>query len=73
MKQFCLTFFIILTFFSCEKKETFIPRNFSAVEIATLYSDTLLSVRATEILNDKRLAFAANNGVFGLSTQSQAK
>lgn len=66
MKQFCFIFFIILTIFSCEKKKTFIPRNFSSVEIETLYSDTLLSVRAIEILNDKSLAFAANNGVFGL-------
>ena len=66
MKQFCLTFFIILTFNSCKKKEVFNPRNFSAVEIETLYSDTLLSARAIEILNDKSLAFAANNGAFGL-------
>ena len=52
--------------FSCGKKETFKPRNINQVEIETLYQDSLLSIRAIDILNDKSLAFAANNGIFGL-------
>lgn len=52
--------------FSCAKKESFDPRNFSSVDINEMYSDTLLSIRAIDILNDKSLAFAANNGTFGL-------
>ena len=59
---FCTLFFL----FSCGKKETFIPREFNKVEIETILEDSLLSVRAIDILNDKSLAFAANNGVFGL-------
>ncbi len=66
MKHILSVLILILSFISCKKKETFIPRQFSSVEIETLYSDTLLSIRAIEILNDKSLAFAANNGVFGL-------
>lgn len=57
---------IILLAFSCEKKETFVPRDISKVEIETLLEDSLLSIRAIEILNDKSLAFAANNAAFGL-------
>ncbi|MGZ0017791.1 WD40/YVTN/BNR-like repeat-containing protein [Yeosuana sp. AK3] len=57
---------VLLLFTSCKKEAAFVPRNFSSVEIETLYSDSLLSIRAIEILNDKNLAFAANNGTFGL-------
>jgi photosystem II stability/assembly factor-like uncharacterized protein len=66
MKQFFFLLSIVMILFSCGKKETFIPRNISKVEIETLLKDSLLSIRAIEILNDKSLAFAANNGVFGL-------
>tara|TARA_R110002049_G_scaffold143647_2_gene305838 strand:+ start:58 stop:1104 length:1047 start_codon:yes stop_codon:yes gene_type:complete len=66
MKQFVPIIIIIVLIFSCGKKETFSPRNISKVEIETLLEDSLLSIRAIEILNDKSLAFAANNGVFGL-------
>jgi photosystem II stability/assembly factor-like uncharacterized protein len=66
MKQFSLLILSIVFLFSCEKKEAFKPRDFSKVEIETLLQDSLLSIRAIDILNDKSLAFAANNGVFGL-------
>src|SRR5690606_5479464 len=50
----------------CGNKEIFTPRNFSTIEVETMYSDSLLSIRAIDILNDGSLAFAANEGVFGL-------
>lgn len=50
--------------FSCGKQEKHIK--FNSIEVETLLRDSLLSVRAITILNDKSLAFAANNGVFGM-------
>ena len=66
MKSIISVVLISLALFSCAKKETFVPRNFSSVEINDMYSDSLLSIRAIDILDDKSLAFAANNGAFGL-------
>ncbi|HLV13981.1 MAG TPA: hypothetical protein VKY41_02290 [Xanthomarina sp.] len=60
------SFIIVSLIVSCEEKESFIPRDFNKVEIETIYEDSLLSIRAIEILDDKSLAFAANNGAFGL-------
>jgi photosystem II stability/assembly factor-like uncharacterized protein len=42
------------------------PKAFSDVAIETIFQDSTLSVRAIELLADKSLAFAANNGTFGL-------
>ena len=62
-----ISILIIACFFFCGKrKEMFTPRNISKVEIDTLYQDSLLSIRAIDILQDGSLAFAANNGTFGL-------
>jgi photosystem II stability/assembly factor-like uncharacterized protein len=66
MKQLLSIAILILCFCACEKKDTFKPRDFSEVEIETLLEDSLLSIRAIDILNDGNLAFAANNGTFGL-------
>lgn len=66
MKQFFFLLLMVMFLFSCGRKETFLPRNISKIKIETLLEDSLLSIRAIEILNDKSLAFAANNGVFGL-------
>jgi len=66
MRQFALIFLLLINFFSCAKKETFTLRNFSSIEINTILSDSLMSIRAIEILDDGSLAFAANNGAFGL-------
>ncbi len=52
--------------FSCKKDEQFIPRAIASIEVNHLLQDSLLSIRAIDILNDGSLAFAANNGVFGL-------
>ena len=66
MKHSILFIACAIFLFSCGKKETVKPRNISKVEIETLYQDSLLSIRAIDILNDGSLAFAANNGTFGL-------
>ncbi len=66
MKQFFFLLLMVMLLFSCGKKEANVPRNISEVKIETLLEDSLLSIRAIEILNDKSLAFASNKGVFGL-------
>jgi len=66
MKQFLSILFFIMVLISCGKKESFKPRDFSKLEIETILQDSLLSIRAIDILNDGSLAFAANNGAFGL-------
>ncbi len=66
MKHFLYFFGIFVFLLSCEKKEKFMPRHFKTVDIETIYSDSLLSIRAIDILNDGSLAFAANEGAFGL-------
>ena len=73
MKCFILPLILVVFLFSCGKKEIFKPRNFSKVEIEILLKDSLLSIRAIDIMNDNSLAFAANNGVFGLfNNQTQS-
>ncbi|WNH07895.1 WD40/YVTN/BNR-like repeat-containing protein [Thalassobellus suaedae] len=57
---------LITVFFSCKKENQFISRNIKSVTVETILQDSLLSIRAIDILNDKSLAFAANNGAFGL-------
>jgi photosystem II stability/assembly factor-like uncharacterized protein len=66
IKHFLILILIDMFLFSCGKKEAFKPRDFSKVEIETIFQDSLLSIRAIELLNDENLAFAANNGTFGL-------
>ncbi|TJY36153.1 WD40/YVTN/BNR-like repeat-containing protein [Pontimicrobium aquaticum] len=65
MKQL-ITLFLLISFFSCKTEEKFIPRDFNTVEVETILEDSLLSVRAIDILDDDGLAFAANNNSFGL-------
>jgi photosystem II stability/assembly factor-like uncharacterized protein len=57
---------LVLCLFSCEKEKAFKPRDFSKVEIETILEDSLLSIRAIELLEDKSLTFAANNNSYGL-------
>jgi len=66
MKQFLLFVLVVANVLSCKKEVVFKPRDISKVEIETLLQDSLLSIRAIDILNDENLAFATNNGVFGL-------
>lgn len=65
MKVF-LYLVLLAAFFSCKNDVEKTRRVFTSVEFEDIYNDTTLSVRAIELLNDKSLAFAANNGVFGL-------
>jgi len=66
MKQFLIFISLLLSLISCGKRGTFKPRDISNVEIATIFEDSLLSIRAFDILNDESLAFAGNNSSFGL-------
>src|SRR5690606_23092641 len=66
MRNFICLLAIIILLFSCGKKDTFEPRNFNAVDVETIFYDSILNIRAIDILDDGSLAFAANEGVFGL-------
>lgn len=57
---------LVIGIVSCEKKAGKIAKSFSEVQVEDIYTDSSLSIRAIELLNDKSLAFAANNGAFGL-------
>ncbi|MBA6151263.1 WD40/YVTN/BNR-like repeat-containing protein [Gelidibacter maritimus] len=62
-----LTSLLLLTaILSCKQKETPIKPEISSVEIEEIFKDSTLSIRAIDVASDKSLAFAANNGVFGL-------
>lgn len=61
-----LLFLILGVLFSCKKEDQFITRNITSIETKPLLEDSLLSIRAIDILDDNSLAFAANKGVFGL-------
>ncbi|MGJ8593436.1 MAG: WD40/YVTN/BNR-like repeat-containing protein [Aquaticitalea sp.] len=56
----------LLLFYSCKKEQKKISKSVISVDVKDIYNDTTLSIRAIELLNDKSLAFAANNGAFGL-------
>ncbi|WP_027138726.1 WD40/YVTN/BNR-like repeat-containing protein [Gaetbulibacter saemankumensis] len=66
MRAFLYTFIGCLFIVSCKSEDKFKPRTFNGVEFVTLLEDSLLSVRAIDILNDGSLSFAANNGAYGL-------
>ncbi|MFL0353624.1 oxidoreductase [Xanthomarina sp. GH4-25] len=57
---------------SCKENEVFIPRDFKSIEIESILKDSLLSIRAIDILDDGSLAFAANNGTYGLYNPKKA-
>ena len=58
--------FLFAAFLSCEQKKEIIKKEISSVEIEEIYKDSTLSIRAIDVASDKSIAFAANNGVFGL-------
>ena len=66
MRYFSIIILSTLFFSSCEKKKSFITRDISKIEIENILEDSTLSIRAIEILKDKSLAFASNNGRYGL-------
>lgn len=57
---------VLTTIFSCKNDEEKVKKTVDTVEIETIYADSLLSIRAIDVASDKSIAFAANNGVFGL-------
>lgn len=59
-----LVLFIVLS--SCKHNENPVKSEFSSVEVEEIFTDNSLSIRAIDVASDKTLAFAANNGVFGL-------
>ncbi len=62
---YCFVWFVFFVV-SCGKQPEQKIINFNSVTIETILQDSLLSVRAITILNDNSLAFAANNGTFGI-------
>ena len=59
-------FLFVLCIVSCKTKDEFVPRDFSKVEIETILQDSLLNVRAIEILKDvEGCFFATSEGEFG--------
>ena len=61
MKPIFVIILVVLFHFSCKKKDSFIPRDFSQVIVETVLQDSLLNVRALEI-NDNRVVVATSNG-----------
>ena len=53
-------------FFSCKPEKRQTSNIFNSVTIQPVLRDSLLNIRAIEILDDKSLAFAANNNSYGL-------
>ncbi|PQV47314.1 photosystem II stability/assembly factor-like uncharacterized protein [Jejuia pallidilutea] len=65
MRYLSLFISIVLTVVSCEKKEKFKPRSVSKIEFRTLLQDSLLDVRALEIVNENCVFFLTSNGYGG--------
>ncbi len=72
MKHLAFILFLI-AFISCKNEEKIIPRNIASVKIKTILKDSVLSIRAIDILNDGSLAFAANKNTFGLYDSKKNK
>ena len=62
---------LIITLFSCNNEKEFVPRSIVSIEFETLIKDSLLNIRAIELLDDGNLSFATNNGVYGLYDPSK--
>ena len=58
--------FLFTTFMSCKHEEETTKNKIDAVNIEEIYRDSTLSIRAIDVASDKSIAFAANNGMFGL-------
>lgn len=61
-----MTLFLFMVILSCKHDEKPVKSEISLVEIEEIFNDSILSIRAIDVASDKSLAFAANNGVFGL-------
>jgi photosystem II stability/assembly factor-like uncharacterized protein len=71
----CLLIIIACLFVSAcaEKTEKLDLKPFTAVEIETILIDSILSIRAIDILDDGNLVFAANNGTYGMYQTANKK
>src|SRR5690606_19571401 len=58
--------FLFLVILSCKSKDDKVPVEITSVEVEEIFEDSSLSIRAIDVASDKSVAFAANNGVFGL-------
>ncbi|MEO8774420.1 MAG: oxidoreductase [Gelidibacter sp.] len=62
-----LTYLFLFTIIlSCKHKEENTKIKITSVKIEEVYNDSRLSIRAIDVASDKSIAFAANEGVFGL-------
>ncbi|AXT19651.1 oxidoreductase [Flavobacteriaceae bacterium AU392] len=65
-----LSLLLLIIITSCKKEvakeKAIVIHDFNRVEIEDIHTDSTLSIRAIELLNDGSLAFAANNNTFGL-------
>ncbi|WP_104734114.1 WD40/YVTN/BNR-like repeat-containing protein [Hanstruepera ponticola] len=61
-----ILFIIAVSCLSCQTEEKIKKREFSKITFKTILEDSTLSIRAIEILDQKSLAFAANNNTYGL-------
>lgn len=66
MKHFFTSLVLVLTLASCVKKQTENPIVFNNITIETLLKDSLLSIRAIDVLDKNSLSFAANKNTYGL-------
>lgn len=57
---------VVLTFISCKREDNLRRNVFNEVKVEPILTDSLLSIRAIDILDDGNLVFAANNGTFGM-------
>lgn len=67
MKSASLFLVITVLFFSCKKEVDVNLKDVSKVEIEALVTDSLLNVRALEIVDVDNIFFATSNGDIGLS------
>lgn len=64
--RFLISLFLLALLLNCKEKEEDTRIKFSSVEIEEIFTDSTLSIRAIDVGTDKSVAFAGNNGVFGL-------
>ncbi|KJD33321.1 oxidoreductase [Tamlana nanhaiensis] len=54
MKHFFAVLTVVFLLMSCEQKNVFKPKNFTKVEVGTLLQDSLLNVRAIELVKNEK-------------------
>ncbi len=73
MRQVIILLFLVCLY-ACKAKEEFVPREFNKVEINTIIEDSLLNVRALEILKKREgCVFLTSNGDFGSISKNESE